>query len=232
MQARVLSILEAHKVKKEVNAVSSTSNLASDSPLLDDASVHGKLVFIHKNDGDSQPLQTQENPSPALDSSLARLVSETKIKEGQDTFKRNSRLTNNLSSFVRRGSDTTTTSRWMEETQIICAFQCLGLSGAPVWVSAAAQKSIVRMREKIYEYYEIGAEWPLTACILDPVRASVVCDGPAQMMEVINWILSGDSTGMSVCKIKNKFSMETCQLVSYDNKDCRKLSFTVVFCLY
>ena len=41
-----------------------------------------------------------------------------------------------------------------------------------------------RMREKLAEYSADGAMWPLTACILDPVRASVVCSGPAQILEV------------------------------------------------
>ena len=36
------------------------------------------------------------------------------------------------------------------------------------------------MRDKLREYAAEGAEWPLAACILDPVRASVVCRGPAQ----------------------------------------------------
>ena len=40
------------------------------------------------------------------------------------------------------------------------------------------------MREKLAEYSADGAMWPLTACILDPVRASVVCSGPAQILEV------------------------------------------------
>ena len=40
------------------------------------------------------------------------------------------------------------------------------------------------MMEKLAEYAADGLEWPLTACILDPVRASVVCSGPAEMLEV------------------------------------------------
>ena len=40
------------------------------------------------------------------------------------------------------------------------------------------------MREKLAEYAAEGATWPLTANILDPVRSSVVCNGPAQMLEV------------------------------------------------
>ena len=46
------------------------------------------------------------------------------------------------------------------------------------------------MQEKVAEYAGEGAEWPRTACILDPVRASVVCSGPAQMLEVGPSVLS------------------------------------------
>jgi hypothetical protein len=101
------------------------------------------------------------------------------------------------------------------ETEFLCSFDCAGPSGGLVWVSSAPQKMIGRMREKLVEYREEGAQWPLTACILDPVRASVVCDGPAQMMEVICWILeaAADGSGMPVCRIKNKFSLGKEQLV-------------------
>ena len=41
------------------------------------------------------------------------------------------------------------------------------------------------MREKLSEYAAEGAAWPLTASILDPVRLSVICNGPRQILEVI-----------------------------------------------
>ena len=41
-----------------------------------------------------------------------------------------------------------------------------------------------RMREKLSEYAAEGAPWPLAASILDPVRLSIVCEGPAQILEV------------------------------------------------
>ena len=40
------------------------------------------------------------------------------------------------------------------------------------------------MREKLSEYAAEGAPWPLAASILDPVRLSIVCEGPAQILEV------------------------------------------------
>ncbi len=42
------------------------------------------------------------------------------------------------------------------------------------------------MREKLSEYAAEGAAWPLTASILDPVRLSVICDGPQQILEVVS----------------------------------------------
>ena len=44
----------------------------------------------------------------------------------------------------------------------------------------------------------------------------MVCDGPSQMMEVIDWFLKSAATGdggMHVCKIKNKFALHKDQLV-------------------
>ena len=44
---------------------------------------------------------------------------------------------------------------------------------AVVWVTTASPKGAVRVREKLYEYEAEGAEWPLTACVLDPVSVWV-----------------------------------------------------------
>ncbi len=41
--------------------------------------------------------------------------------------------------------------------EILCSFECTGLSGAPVWVSSAPPKMIGRMREKLLEYHAEGA---------------------------------------------------------------------------
>ena len=68
--------------------------------------------------------------------------------------------------------------------RIECAF-----AGGPaaVEVRAAPPKAAARMREKLCEYAppHPAATWPLCGNILDPVRASVVCSGAAQMLEVI-----------------------------------------------
>ena len=111
-----------------------------------------------------------------------------------------------------------------------CIFS--GGSRDRVEVCAGTVKTQTRMREKLAEYAMEGMAWPLTACILDPVRASVVCTGPAQILEVANWFInagnaslanSGDSDMQArgwdlegkllVCRIKNKFSLDKFQLV-------------------
>jgi hypothetical protein len=67
---------------------------------------------------------------------------------------------------------------------------------APVAVHHAPVKSIARMREKLLEYSQEGnqwAGWPLTAHILDPIRTSIVCNGPSQILQVlasVAWVCS------------------------------------------
>jgi hypothetical protein len=96
----------------------------------------------------------------------------------------------------------------------MCQFQ----DGAyPVWVSPAQAKTAARMREKIQEYMAGGSEWPRAACILDPVRASVVCEGAAQIVQVARWFLGGQPADSGppflVCRVKNKFALSNSELV-------------------
>jgi len=106
--------------------------------------------------------------------------------------------------------------------QIRCRFQdCTGM----VSVCSAPVKTLSRMREKIREYsLEMqgghGSSWPLSANILDPIRASIVCEGPSQILEVFRWFSNDSSDGscdepvkMRVCRIKNKFSFPKEELV-------------------
>ena len=83
-----------------------------------------------------------------------------------------------------------------------------------------------------------GSEWPLCANILDPVRASVVCSGPSQIMQVLSWYTGSASEiatkesdaiepaaaadscelqrraiGMPMCRMKNKFAFAKDELV-------------------
>ena len=78
-----------------------------------------------------------------------------------------------------------------------------------VWVHPAPPKGTARMREKLAKYVlpHPMAIWPLSSNILDPVRASLVCDGPEHMLEVLSWFTGGEAeTGLRVCRIKNKFA--------------------------
>ena len=56
-----------------------------------------------------------------------------------------------------------------------------------VEIRAAPVKKLSRMREKLAKYSppHLRSKWPLAANILDPVRASVVCAGPSQILQVI-----------------------------------------------
>jgi len=68
----------------------------------------------------------------------------------------------------------------------------------------APVKSIERMRDKVKEYEAPDATWPLCANILDPVRCSLICQGPLQVVEVVRWFLEleeetqNKSNGISV----------------------------------
>ena len=66
-----------------------------------------------------------------------------------------------------------------EHISVVCLFE---EGPAAVEVCAAPRKTPQRMREKLSEYAAVGAAWPLAACILDPVRASVVCNSPSQIL--------------------------------------------------
>jgi hypothetical protein len=120
------------------------------------------------------------------------------------------------SMFMRTRSDSTVASSGtLTVPEIICQFR----DGVfPVWVSPAQAKTVFRITEKIQEYIAEGAEWPRTACILDPVRASVVCQGAAQILEIAEWFLAGHPTAaraaFPVCRVKNKFALSSSELVS------------------
>jgi hypothetical protein len=82
---------------------------------------------------------------------------------------------------------------------------------APVEMHAAPVKTAVRMREKLCDYGVPGSTgvWPFAASILDPVRVSVVCEGPSQILQVLSWFNdSCEETGLPVCRIKNGFADE------------------------
>ncbi len=78
-----------------------------------------------------------------------------------------------------------------------CSFE--GVKAGNVEVFSAPVKTIDRMREKVFEYAteSNGGGWPLCANILDPVRSSVVCSGPAQILEVFKWFAGSNPSMMS-----------------------------------
>ncbi len=83
-----------------------------------------------------------------------------------------------------------------------------------VEVVAAPIKSISRMKEKLMEYATEGHSWPLPANIQDPVRASIVCEYPTQILQVLNWFVGGNSDEkFTVIRIKNKFAFPVRDLV-------------------
>ena len=82
---------------------------------------------------------------------------------------------------------------------------------APVELHSAPVKSAARMREKLCDYGVPGSSgaWPFAASILDPVRVSVVCEGPSQILQVLSWFIdSSEETGLPICRIKNGFAEE------------------------
>ena len=77
-----------------------------------------------------------------------------------------------------------------QHLRVTCKLANAGGEGkGNVDIYPAPVKMMERMREKVAEYEAEGAHWPLAACILDPVRASIVCDGPAAILEVAGWFL-------------------------------------------
>jgi hypothetical protein len=93
------------------------------------------------------------------------------------------------------------------------AVECAFGDGDEGWVEVhlAGVKSAARMREKLGKYAppHPRARWPLSANILDPVRVSVVCEGPSQVLETVEWFMRLDPDQrrvMAVVRAKNKFS--------------------------
>ena len=54
-----------------------------------------------------------------------------------------------------------------------------------------------------------AAVWPLSANILDPVRLSLVVDGPARVLEVARWFTeqNNGSGELQVVRVKNLFAL-------------------------
>ena len=67
------------------------------------------------------------------------------------------------------------------------------------------------MRAKLLKYGQghPRGRWPLAANILDPVRATVVCEGAQQILEIVEWFGTAKKSGVlgiKICRIKNRFT--------------------------
>ena len=79
-----------------------------------------------------------------------------------------------------------------------------------VEIHNAPIKSLSRMREKLLEYMLPSPKgvWPLTANILDPVRLSLVTNGPSHIRQLVRWFLEKPGAfGFTVCRLKNAFAL-------------------------
>ncbi|EKX31913.1 hypothetical protein GUITHDRAFT_121912 [Guillardia theta CCMP2712] len=85
-------------------------------------------------------------------------------------------------------------------------------------------KTRERMHDKLSKYTNEAykCSWPYCARILDPIRVSVVCEGPQYLLEVYRWFSAPD-TGMPICRVKNKFDP------GYLSDGYRDLTLCVVF---
>jgi hypothetical protein len=92
-----------------------------------------------------------------------------------------------------------------------------------VGVVQAPVKTMDRMREKLLEYIahdDWEPQLPLAAYILDPIRTSIVCSRPADIIQVLDWLCISNSNTLDsqtmqqpkqfklqVSRVKNKFGL-------------------------
>jgi hypothetical protein len=167
----------------------------------------------HQTAGIQEALQGEEKDLKSLASkSLHHQSFNCSISDLQ--MMKSSRSLASLSS-----ESTFTSPSSLKVPEIMCQFD---YGVFPVWVSPAQAKTVSRMTAKVQEYVTEGAGWPRSACILDPVRASVVCEGAAQILEVAEWFLKDEPAEAQkrfpVCRVKNKFALSSSELVSLERK--------------
>lgn len=191
--------------------------------------LHSELNFYHEINRTSRhtaSFNKQQMPPALFSSSSPMLVSTTPLQAfaGPKLSPQGiaiKRVHSSGTSFVATGSSQYTPINSKGRcVRLACRLQ-EGVSYIEVY--SAPVKTIGRMREKILEYAQDfksnGSGWPLCANIIDPIRASVVCDGPSQILEVFGWFSgsgqsdSMDKAGMPVCRVKNKFAFAEEDLV-------------------
>ena len=76
--------------------------------------------------------------------------------------------------------------------------------------------------------YAGRCRWPLAANLLDPVRATIVCRGPARILQAAGWFAAeGPASGLTVRRVKNKFAAGPAAAAAADGY--RDLSLSVVY---
>ena len=195
------------------------------------------LTFITKLSSslslESEENTTRLNSSPSVrrarDLGLSKFgsgLSTLKGRIGSIGFSRNSSVRKN-SQREETASQTTGSQAAKMAISVTCSFQDQIHSLVDVY--SAPVKTMERMNEKVLEYIkeENGENWPLCANILDPVRASVVCNGPSEILQVFSWFagtcpaVGGDAHETAgttvrlapVCRVKNKFAFRKEELV-------------------
>ncbi len=102
---------------------------------------------------------------------------------------------------TKEESDEDDDEYYVVEQELECEFED---GWGQVKFSPGPVKTVGRMRDKLHKY--VGkAVWPLAASILDPVRCTVVCSGPARMAEVVMWLLAAGEE-LPAVRLRNKFS--------------------------
>ena len=72
-----------------------------------------------------------------------------------------------------------------------------------------------------------AAKWPLSANISDPVRASIVCESPAQLLGAVGWFKnsgpitnSASDESLVLLRAKNKFAFPRTEVCHFSIFDC------------
>ncbi len=249
-----ISTLEDHLLSRETSGINSTSLDTANSPLAQ-RSTNEIMIWrtpiptitadICNSQGvRNEQLQNTKGTGPGGSSAALNKSSSTRSGDVlrrlsinlTDGIKRMGSIGFRRLSSLSRGNRSYEASSYTSPTQglhtmasVACTFE--GHEVGHVEVFTAPVKTIERMREKVLEYATEGCgdKWPLCANILDPVRASVVCNGPAQILQVLQWFAGSNPSRTSevqetiengatvrllpLCRVKNKFAFPKEELV-------------------
>jgi hypothetical protein len=178
----------------------------------------------HKKAAERQPSKQRSSNSYASSKSVFKSLG-CRISDASRKIQKKLSITSNsssMASFSTNFEHVTSASHGIE-TLIArtCSFDVVQIGSVDVF--SAPVKTIDRMREKVLEYAteSHGGGWPLCANILDPVRSSVVCRGPAQILQVFQWFGGSNQRTvhefqevaqsttvrlMPISRVKNKFA--------------------------